>query len=165
MKTFIHDIFNKGTPIVEKNQETVNQILQRSQNVLLYISAVFPLDPFPDTLIVDQSKITILHRNFIGFEHIHSILIEDVTDVTVDTGPFFATIYITDSNNPRFPKIISVSHLKRRDARRARNIIQGLLAAKREGVEFVEGMDLSQITQSIERIGKSNREFASPAFR
>jgi hypothetical protein len=127
---------NRGLQIWPATEHSLSQIVQRSKAVLVHISAVFPFDLFPDHLVVDENKVNVIHRDFFEIEHLHSILIEDVTNVTLDIGFVFATLHITDSNNPRFPVEYSLRFLRKEDARIARNVIQGLMSAKREGVEL-----------------------------
>lgn len=132
--------------------DKLSDLLKRSQNILLRISSVFPFDLFPDKLIIDETKVSIIHWDFIGTEHIHSIFIEDITDVTLDTTLFFATLRITESNNPRFPRKFAIKYLKKSEALCARRIIQGMLSAERKGIDI--HTDNGKTSTSIQELGE-----------
>ena len=87
MQTFDRVTMNRGSPLTYV-QESLGDLIKKSQSVLLKISSTFPFDLFPDSLVVDENKVSIIHRDFMT-EHVHSILIEDITDITVNTSIFF----------------------------------------------------------------------------
>lgn len=127
--------------------ESLSNLVAKSKNVLLIVSSIFPLDLFPDILTIDKNKVNIIHNTFFGELHAHSILIEDIIKVTVNTNPFFATLHITDSSNLTFPQF-TIHKLKIRDALFAHNLIQGLIKTSRRNVakktcalDSVEGVD------------------------
>jgi len=77
--------------------------------------------------------------------------------LTGSTGVFSATLEIVDSSNLRFPITYSIRHLKIKDALLARKLIQGLIAAKREGVDLssCEGKD---VIECLELLGHAKGE-------
>lgn len=134
------------------HSESLNDLVTRSQNVLLIVSSIFPLDLFPDILTIDENKVTIIHNTFIGALHVHSILIEDITEVTVHTNPFFATLDITDSNNPRYPLKFSIRKLRKNEALLARKLVQGLVETARQNVSLA-AETVPEITKKISTVG------------
>jgi len=122
----------------------LQKLAGQSQNVYLTIRSIYPLDLFPDTITIDANKINIITKELFGAENVHSILIEDITNLTVATGLFSATLEIVDSSNLRFPITYTIKHLKIHEATLARRLIQGLIAAKREDIDLsvCEGKDV-----------------------
>ncbi len=135
----------------------LKRLASQSQNVLLTLKSIYPLDLFPDTVIIDENKVNIIRKDFFGAENIHSILIEDVTNVTVATGPFTATLDIIDSTNFRYPITYTVRHLNIRKALLARRLIQGLISCKREGVDL-SSCDNKEVLECLEELGHARGE-------
>lgn len=111
-------------------------LVEESKNVLLSIATVFPFDLFTDTITIDENKVNIIQRNFFGVYNFHSIFINDITDISLQTNLLFATLTIIDSSNFRFPIVIVIRPLYKKDAIRARRLIQGLIAAKQERINL-----------------------------
>lgn len=137
-------------------QKKVSEIASRSDNVLMKIKAVFPFDLFPNTVIIDANKVTVIDSIFFASETVTSILLEEITDVVVESNFFLAKLNITYSHHPLKPEYYAVPALKKREALRAKEIIQGLLVLR-----ISEGIDLSKlqpddIVKELTRIGKSH---------
>jgi len=135
----------------------LNELVHESQTVILNISA-FPLfDIFPDRLIVDESKVNIIYRYFWGSETIDSVLIENISDVTIEAGLLLATLRITNSSNVRFPVIMTISNLRKHDAFRARRIIQGLISAHKHGINLSQ-YSISEVKDYLEKLGEAKED-------
>jgi len=102
------------------NHKMLDEVVEKSQKVLMCIKATFPFELFPDVLTIDENKVTLFCREP-GYENVHGVFIENITYVTVDTSFIHSTLNITDSTSERFPKILSIHHLKKDDAFRARS--------------------------------------------
>ena len=111
--------------------ERLRKLADQSENVFLTMKSIYPLDFQPDTITIDANKVNIIARELFGAVNVHSILIEDITNLTVNTGIFSATLEIVDSANLRFPITYVIKHLKIPEAKLARRLIQGLISAKR----------------------------------
>ena len=56
---------------------------------LLYKTyAIFPFDLTPDSLIIDEIKVTVISRKILT-RTINSVLIKDITDISISNNPFF----------------------------------------------------------------------------
>ncbi len=141
-------------PLNEQHQKLFN-LVSKSEHILLKVASVFPFDLFPDSLIIDENKVTFCHKEFFKTAEIHPVLIEDITDVLVDTGPFFASLKVIDSSNERFPVTLTVGFLKNTTALQAQKIIQGLIAAKKQGIDFCQ-FDTEELKQQLERLGETS---------
>lgn len=117
-------------------EEMFNDVVKRSQTVLFRTSTVFPFDIFPDELIVDLTKVTLITRNFFLSGQTQSVYLKDIMDVVVETGPFFSTLRIID---PEFAQNkFEVNHLNRKSAAEARRIIEALISACKAGVDLTK---------------------------
>lgn len=121
----------------EIHEEKFDDVVKRSETVLFKAKSIFPFDFFPSDLIIDITKVTIVTRNFFLSGQTQSIYIKDILDIIVQTGPFFSSLTIIDMGYlPR--NKIEVRYLKKSDAIQARQIIEGLLAATKAGVDLTK---------------------------
>jgi hypothetical protein len=146
------NLTNRAPPTSEeKNYEKLNKIVEQSNIVLFKCSTFFPFDFFPDDVSVDLHSVNLVIRDFFWSERRHSVKIQDITDVMVETSPFFATLKIIDWGFTE--NSIRISFLKISDARKLRRIIQGLVIANREGVSLTNLKD-EHLIEKVEAIGK-----------
>ena len=138
----------------EKHQQKVEEILDRGNNILLKISAVWPFDFFPNEVVVDENKVNIICREFFFSEDIHSISVFNIKDISLETNIFFATLKLVPDGYPGEPLI--VKFLKKGEAIRLRKIIQGLIETSKKGVDITK-LPTDNPTSLIEQLGKADR--------
>lgn len=140
----------------ESANKRLKSLVGQTQKVLLKITAVFPFDFFPDSITVDENKINIISRDFFFSEDVHSVLLEDITDLHVNTNPFFATLEIVDSSNYRFPIIFKVNFLRISEALHARKLIQGLIVARNQKLDLGHvHLKTHDLENNLEKIGEA----------
>lgn len=113
---------------------TIDEVLEESNIVLAKFRGVWPFDFFPDEVIIDKQAVTIVRHWFFGVGQKITCHFDDLVNAEVNVGPFFGSLniyskYFTDG----------VEHVKwfsAGDARRIHAILQGLLIAKKEGVDL-----------------------------
>lgn len=137
-------------PEVQKNTQKLNNLAEGAGKHLLKVKTAIPLNPFPTEIIVDTTKVNIIVREFFFSKNIHSILLRDISDIVVETGPFFATLRIIDIGFTE--NSIDVGYLRTKDAIKARDIIQGLVVAHKSGVDLSKVQD-EGLARKIEDIG------------
>lgn len=121
----------------------------RSHDVLFKANTVFPFILFPDTIILDREKLTIIHRPFFRMAKITAIRIKDVLNAEVDVGPFFGSLrvitrYFSDQSQftgnseelQRKPPLINF--LWRRDAIKLHSLLQGYIIATQKEIDCSE---------------------------
>jgi hypothetical protein len=131
----------------------LKELVLQSQNVLFSFSSFFPFDLFPDTITIDENKVNIIRRNFIGMTTVHSVMVSDITDVVVDTFLVWATMRIVVSSNYLFPITETTKTLRISDALKARDIIQGLIASKKKEIDFKD-LPSQEVKAKVEQAGK-----------
>src|SRR5690606_20227287 len=75
----------------EKVQE-LEQIVETSQKVLMRVKSVFPFQFFPDTVIVDPTKVDIIYSDFFWHRFVFTIPITAIKLIKINVGLFFATL-------------------------------------------------------------------------
>ncbi len=136
----------------ESDEEKIQKLLQKGQQTLLQIQTFFPFDLFPDTLIVDTNKVSLINSEFFYSVQVHSIAINDIGDVIVETSLLFAKLKIIDKSAKE--ESISMPYLKKGEALEARRIIEGLILANEQKIDLTK-FSSQEITQKLEKIGKA----------
>lgn len=124
-----------------------------SHELLYKANTVFPFNFFPDTIVIDKEKLTIIARYFFWVAKITSVPIRDILSVEADVGPFFGSIYLTSRyfyTNPH-----SIRFLWRRDAIKIQKLVQGFIIANERGIDC-SNIDRSQLEELLEHLGESN---------
>jgi hypothetical protein len=168
----VRDILNKDIPLpsadqflgglprfqrVRKQRELENvdklkQMVRRSQEVLGRARTVFPLKLFPDSIVVDRTKVTLIKREFFWTSDTISFQIEDILNVSCALGPLFGSVTIASR------VISSVDHFQinrlwRRDAVFFKRLLQGHIIAKQNGLE-TDTLTTSEMVNVLCEIGK-----------
>ncbi len=142
-----------GTAIfTDRDEQKLAQLVKRSSRVILRVSSIFPFDFFPDDLIISENQVDIVMREFFFAEHIETVRIRDIQQVTVETSVLFAQLRISMLKPESTP--IAISYLIRSEALLARRIIYGLIAVAKEGID-VAGLPMAELVPKLEVIGKS----------
>jgi len=114
--------------VIKKLQTDTNIVaglVKKSNRLLLSISTHrFPIDIFPDTINIEESRITFITRDFFLSSQVHSIDIKDITNIFINTSPFYAQLAIISKTFKE--NEIRVSFLRKKEAIFARRIIEGL---------------------------------------
>lgn len=136
---------------------SLQKLLKESQAVLFHFHTVFPFDLFPDEITIDENKVNIVKKSFFWTYNVHSILISDITDVSVNTGPLFSSLSIIDSSNYRFPIEVTISQLTKQNAFTARKLIQGLVSTKRQNISL-STLPINKVKEEICLVGETRVE-------
>ena len=127
-------------------------LVEKTSQPLFKIKTAIPLDPFPNEIIIDINKVNIIFRYFFRSQHIHSIYIKDISDIIVETSLFFSTLSLVDVGFTE--NSIDINYLKTDEALKARRIIQGLIIAHKNGIDFSK-TEIPNLRDSLEELGKA----------
>ena len=117
-----------------KEADKLKKLVKRSHQVLASVRTVFPLTLFPDSIVVDRSKVSITYRSFFWSSRVISFQIEDVLNVSCGVGPFFGSLTIA-SRVMSTVDHFTVDYLWRNDAIFMKHLIQGHIIAKNNRLE------------------------------
>ena len=136
-----------------RGHHPIETLVERSQDVVFEARSVFPLDVFPDHIIIDRSKVVIVFREMLGFETEHTILLNEVRDVDAELGYFIGSLKILVSG----PGVqwTSITNLRKNDARRGKQIIDGLLIAKNENCDL-DDLSHAEMVKQLTALGSWN---------
>ena len=115
-------------------------------------TTVFPFAFFPDTIVIDRTKLAVTRRAFFRTAEVMSIRIEDVLNVTADVGPLFGTIKIST----RFfnsEKPYTVSYFWRNDALRIQRVMQGYIIATQKNIDCSE-LSTPELSGLLDDLGR-----------
>ena len=135
-----------------KEIEKLDVLVEESNKILYEVSSVFPFQLFPDKIIVDSNKVTIIHK-WLFSKYTFPILIEDLQTVKLSRGLIFASLSFEIRRFEENPG--PVSHLWPEKAAKAEKIILGLLSAKRGGLNVTK-IPSKEFKKKIEKIGTSS---------
>ena len=133
-------------------EDQVYDMARKSMEVLFQTHTVFPFDFFPDTLTINANKIDVVATAFFGSHQTTSVPLRDIANVEIQTAPFFATLIITNIRYPMHP--LTLHYLKKEDATKAKNIIDGLLVAMSQGADIAK-IEPKKLIHQLEQVGES----------
>ncbi len=143
----------KQTKVDTKDESYVklNELLVNSK-ILFKARTVFPFTFFPDEIIIDKDKISIISKSFFSSDRHQSVLVKNIADCFVDTSIIFGTLNIRDKYFE--DNEIAIDYLKKKDAIYARDIICGLIICHEKEVDISEIKKADLLLYLIE-IGKA----------
>lgn len=132
-------------------EEKLSNLTKQSRIVLFKCSSVFPFDFFPDEMSIEPTQVNLNKKIFFWTDRMTSVPIKNISDVIVQTGPFFASISVLD----QFFKenSVEIMWLKKSDAQRARKIIQGLIVAVKENIDIAR-IEPRKLVKQAEELGE-----------
>jgi len=134
------------------NKDTSSKTQSR---VLGHFRQVFPLNVFPDELIIEKLRILHIHRFGPWTTEIISIMGTDIACVNSATGMFFGHIHIKSLTGG--PEIL-VENLTRKDVIIARALTEGIALSSREDLTIEHTQDLAQEKNSFLEDGMVQKE-------
>lgn len=137
-------------------KEKFESMVKTSDRELFRLSTIFPFDLFPDEVVIDVDKVSVITGVFFFSKRIHSVFIQDITDVFVDSTLIFATLEIVDSGFVE--NSIKIKPISRTEAMRARKIIQGLIVAKKQEIDLSKILDLPDLVNKLEKLGETKTD-------
>ena len=122
------DEIKKEAYVVDKQKrldnKTVANLLKKSNRILVSISSHgFPFDLFPNTINIEDGRITIINRHFLSSE-VHSVDIKNISNIFINTSIFFSQLVIISKTFEE--NEIKIRNLRTSEAIFVRRIIEGL---------------------------------------
>lgn len=116
-------------------REGLRRIVRKSHQLLASAQTVIlPMNLFPDSVVVDRTKVTITKRTFFWTSSVISIRIEDVLNVACGTGPIFGSLTIS-SRVMNSTDHYEIDYFWRKDAIYLKQLIQGYVIAQHNQIE------------------------------
>lgn len=135
------------------NTSKFNNLVQKNSSRTLYkLKSAKILDFFPSEIVIETTKVNVSLRDYFFMRRLHTVSIEDISDVFVETTPWYATLKIVDKDF--IENSVEVQFLRKNDAKKARRIIQGLVTAFKEGINIATLPDES-LLEKLEALGNA----------
>lgn len=139
----------------QNEKEKINALVEKSQRVLMNATTVFPFDFFPDSIIVDENKLTIVKRIFFWSETVFTVLVKDILSIGISSNPFFSTLSVEVKGFEKNPA--PVNYLWNKDAVQIKKLITGLTTCVKEGINTSLISD-KEVARKVEEIGALHSE-------
>lgn len=102
----------------------VDNLVKKSNRILFSISShAFPIDFFPDTLVIEEGRVNIVTREMFTSQ-VYSVDIRNIANVLINTAIFFSQLVIISKTFEE--NEIKIRNLRKSEAIFARRIIEGL---------------------------------------
>lgn len=130
----------------------LQKLVQQSNRIIAQCSAIFPFDLFPTTIVVEDSRITVIFRSFFSVAEQHTVDIKDVTNVFVGNGPIFGSLVIV--SRTFIQNSLRINKLWKKDAVRIRNAIESLRTIARQQIDTTN-IEKKELVENIQKISKT----------
>lgn len=135
----------------ESDPTLIKNMVKLSNEVLASARTVFPIDPFPDSVVLDRTTLNITKRTFFFSNDTLSIRIEDILNAQVNVGPFLGSLTIASrilSSEDHF----TINNLWRKDAVHLKHMIQGYVIALHNEIE-ISHLSREELIEAISELG------------
>jgi hypothetical protein len=133
----------------------LKKVVKQSREVLCQANTVIlPMNLFPDTVMVDRTRITIVKRTFFWSASVISISIDDVLNVSTSVGPFFGSVTVS-SRVMNSTDHFQIDYFWRKDALHLKHIIQGYVIAHQNNIA-TDQLGRDQLIETLLELGKED---------
>jgi hypothetical protein len=112
----------------------------KGTDTLFKAESVFPFTLFPDTVILDRDKLSIIERRFFKTATTSTVRVEDILSADVNVGPFFGSVQVVPrvftyqmsqkQQHGEEPAPATVRYLWKHDALKLNKLINGYMIAR-----------------------------------
>jgi hypothetical protein len=141
----------KRVPVVGEDVVELKKVVAHSREVLVNAKTVLPFF-FPHEMILDRTKISIIKRNFFWSADVISIRVEDILNVSVSVGPVFGAVTVASRVMSTIDHF-KIDHFWRSDATRLKEIIQGYLIARQNGLR-TDHLSCEELASTLLELGR-----------
>lgn len=113
--------------------DTIKKLAEETNTLVYELSSAFPFQIFPDKIIIDKNKVTIVRKELF-FKRISPLLFEDIQTVRVNRGILFAAIEFEVRGYESNP--MPITHLWPKEAEKAANYILGMIKTNRDNIDL-----------------------------
>ncbi len=136
----------------EEDRQTVSDLIKKSNRCIISISSLFPWDLFPNTIEVEESRVTLIFRQLLSSQS-YSVNIKDISNVFIESSAFFASLKIV--SRTFVENDITVGHLNPKKALRVQMVIEGLRTFAEHNID-TSNYEVNELIAKIEEFHKNN---------
>ena len=134
-----------------EHAKMLQKTVKKSHEVLASVQTVFPATLFPDSIVVDRTKISIKKRTFFMTSNTISFQVGDVLNVSCSTGPIFGSLTIASRVMSTIDHF-QIDRLWRGDAIFLKHLIQGHIIAKNNKLE-TDQLSIEEMVETLCELG------------
>lgn len=108
---------------INTDEQKLDDMMTKSNRIIISASSMFPWDFFANTINVEETRVTIIHRQLFASQ-VHSVDIKSISNVFIDTDLFFASLTVVSATFKE--NSIKIMKLRKSQAVLTRRIIEGL---------------------------------------
>lgn len=138
----------------EVDKQTVEELVKKSNRYIISISSLFPWTIFPNTINVEESRVTFIFRQFMSSQS-HSVDIRDISNVFIESSLFFATIQIV--SRTFIKNEIKIGYLNKKKAYEIRRVIEGLRTFANNDIDTSD-YNVSELITKTEEFHTNNND-------
>lgn len=133
----------------------IKQVVKQSHEILAAArTVILPVNLFPDSILVDRTKVTITRRTFFWTSQVITTRIEDILSVTSNFGPIFGSLTIS-TRVMNSTDHYEINYFWRKDAVYLKQLIQGYVIAQHNKIETGH-MSASELVKTLLEIGQDS---------
>jgi hypothetical protein len=136
----------------EEDKQTINDLVKKSNRCIISISSLFPWDLFPNTIEVEESRVTLTFRQLLSSQS-YSVNIKDISNVFIESSALFASLKIV--SRTFVENDITVGHLDAKKAARVQMVIEGLRTFAEHNID-TSNYEVNELIAKIEEFHKNN---------
>ncbi len=136
----------------ELDDQTVSDLVKKSNRRIITISSTFPWDIFPNTIVVEESRITFKFSQLFSSQS-HSVEIKDISNVFIESSLFFATLQIVSRTYVK--NDIKIGKLNKKRALAVQKIIEGLRTFSEHNINT----SAYEIEELVSKIGEFHSKY------
>jgi hypothetical protein len=138
-----------------KEVDDTRAAVSKSHEILAGARTIpLPINLFPDSIIVDRTKVTITRRTFFWTSQVITTRIEDILAVTSNFGPIFGSLVIS-TRVMNSTDHYEVNYFWRKDAEYIKQIIQGYVIAQHNSIQ-TKHMDRGELVDTLLELGRDS---------
>lgn len=108
--------------------EAIEREIEEKDAELLRIKSFFPIDIFPNELVIRRKTVTLIKRNFLT-SNTETFLVKDIGLVQINSAVFFSQIRV--SYKAPYEDMV-ISNIVREQAKQAKSLLDKLMLVKNE---------------------------------
>lgn len=130
----------------EADTQMVNDLVRKSNRRIISISSSYPLNFFPNTIEVEESRVTFIFRQFLSSQS-HSVDIKDISNIFIESSMFFSTLQVV--SRTYIQNDIKIGNLNKAKAKKVKRIIEGLRTLEKHNIN-TSNYEIDELTSKIE---------------
>lgn len=133
----------------EVDRQTVADLVKKSNRIIISISSkIFPWDFFPNTIIVEESKVIFIFRQLFSSQS-HAVDIKDISNVFIESSLFSSRLQIV--SRTYIQNDITIGNLNRKKANQVRRIIEGLRTFAEHNID-TSNYEIKELVDKLEEL-------------